>query len=383
MTRTLVALGLALVAAACGDADPAGPEPPPSALRYSIISGGYYHTCGLAISGAAYCWGDNAFGTLGDGSRTARTQPARVAGSTLFSTLDAGAGHNCALSTTGDAFCWGQNDEGQLGDASLSIRDRPAAVDADLSFIAISAGHAHSCALTAAGTAWCWGDNSRGQLGNPAAVGRATSPVQVLAFTPFTRIHAGYYQTCALDSSGAAWCWGLNDSGQLGDGSTEDRAAPTPVHGGLAFSDLAPGDRFVCGIAESQLHCWGAARSHELGFNAASPAPLLLFGVPASAVVTSMGASTIPSVSPYGCVLRRVAVECWGGAIRALRAAAPSPDPLDPPVRAAALAAGADHVCVLSTAGYAYCGGGNYFGQLGDGTRTDRPALVAIPGPIP
>ena len=246
-----IALAL-LVASACSDDEgPAGPTPPPSALRFQNLDVGYFSACGLTRAGAAYCWGWNVFGALGDGTRDTRLRPVRVAGGHVFEALDVGAGHACGVTAAGPAWCWGQNDEGQLGDGSFAIRDEPVAVAGGHEFVSISAGHAHSCALTAEGVAWCWGDDSAGQLGDGAGASpRSEVPVRVQFEQPFRSIHAGYYQTCALDMEGRAWCWGSNTSGQNGDGSEEARHAPVPVATERSFSALAPGDRFVCGISD-------------------------------------------------------------------------------------------------------------------------------------
>jgi alpha-tubulin suppressor-like RCC1 family protein len=380
---TRLAVAITLILAACGaGSDAAGPTAPPGALRYVDIATGYYHTCALTATGTAFCWGENGFGTLGDGTRTDRVQPSPVDATTPFSAIDAGAGHNCALTSQGAAWCWGQNDEGQLGDGSVTVRDRPVAVAGGLLFTQVSAGHAHSCGLAAGGQAWCWGDNSSGQLGNGQSATKSAAPVPVSAAVAFARIEAGYYQTCALDAAGNAYCWGQNDAGQNGDGSFELRTLPVPVSGSRLFTALSAGDRFVCALSAGDVWCWGAARTGELGPHPASSTPVRLPGSPAaSRVAAAMGASTNASAHPYGCVLRGGRAACWGGAIRAVRAAGASEAELEPAFRATTLATGSDHVCVLDGRGYAYCGGGNYFGQLGDGTRTDRATLVGVAGP--
>src|SRR5690606_36243287 len=115
----LAAAAALLWFAACSDDEPAGPTPPPSAIRYSIVDAGYYHTCALTPSGRAHCWGRNSFGTLGDGTTDDRTLPTPVDGGPALVSLDAGAGHNCALTAAGAAWCWGLNDEGQVGDGTF------------------------------------------------------------------------------------------------------------------------------------------------------------------------------------------------------------------------------------------------------------------------
>lgn len=384
--RALAAV-IVLLCAACADDDPAGPTPPSSALRYSTIDGGYYHTCALTLTGGAHCWGRNAFGTLGDGTTDERSRPTRVNTSLSFSSLDAGAGHNCAVTAAGTAWCWGLNDEGQLGDGTFNYRTVPVAVSGGHTFTAVSAGHAHSCGLTADGTAWCWGDDSHGQLGDggPTGPGKSPEPVPVQSAEPFASIYAGYYQSCGITTTAMAYCWGQNVAGQIGDGSRSERHAPAPVSGGLSFRSLAPGDRFVCGASSGDVWCWGANTYGQLGPEAPDTAlvPVRLDGVGStpSAIFASSGASTIPGTESYGCALfTNGRTDCWGGAVPGLRQRG-APAPLDERIRAAGLAAGAQHICLLSRDGYAYCGGANFAGQLGDGTRTARAELVPVHGP--
>ena len=367
-------LATSLLALACGDG--AGPTGPPvaGALRYEQLGAGYAHTCALGRSGTVYCWGGNEAGMLGDGTRTARALPVAVRGTPAFVALDVGAAHSCALTAEGAAWCWGQNDEGQLGDGSFAARDVPVAVTGAPSFARISAGHAHSCALTGQGTAYCWGDDSQVQLGDgDGGATRSPVPVPVIATESFTHITAGYYQTCALTAAGAAYCWGLGSSGQNGDDTGESRSVPARVAGGPAFLEIAAGDRFVCAGAPGPPWCWGALT--------ASAVPDPLPGAPAvQHVAASLGASTIPGAAAYACgIVADGRSWCWGGSVRALREAGAAP--LATSVTGRAIAAGAQHVCILDERGYAYCGGANYAGQVGDGTHTDRSTLVPVAAP--
>jgi alpha-tubulin suppressor-like RCC1 family protein len=321
-----------------------------------------------------YCWGGNDAGMLGDGTRTARVQPVAVRGPSGFVALDVGAAHSCTLTAGGTAWCWGHNDEGQLGDGSFLARDVPVAVAGAPSFAQISAGHAHGCALTGQGAAYCWGDDSQGQLGDGDEGGtRSPTPVPVATAESFTHITAGYYQTCALTAAGAAYCWGLGSSGQNGDDAAESRTAPVRVAGGRTFLEIAAGDRFVCADAAGQPWCWGALTG--------SAVPVPQPAVPAvQGVVASLGASTIPGAAAYACGIAADGRPwCWGGSVRALREAGAAPLGTSPD--GVAIAAGAQHVCILDERGYAYCGGGNYAGQVGDGTHTDRGALVPVAAP--
>ncbi|HSJ09418.1 MAG TPA: hypothetical protein VK928_05870, partial [Longimicrobiales bacterium] len=291
----------------------------------------------------------------------------------------------CGLGSGGGASCWGHNDEGQLGDGTFTTRDRPVAVSGGIVFTAVSAGHAHSCGLTADGSAYCWGDDSRGQLGDGAGgATRSTRPVRVLGERAFARVVAGYYASCALGTDGAAWCWGRNDEGQLGDGTTEQRDEPVRVSGSVPFTALDVGDRFACALRSGQAWCWGENRHDVLGTGAAgmSAVPVRVDGTTSlTTITTSIGPSTIGGAEAYACGTRTDgSALCWGGATRGLRARSATPVHVGEGIRFTALAAGTLHACGLNRDGYAFCGGGNGSGQLGDGTRTDRATMVGVAG---
>jgi alpha-tubulin suppressor-like RCC1 family protein len=374
--KLLVAI---LALSACGDA---GTEPR-AGHEFSAITAGYLHTCALDRNGAAYCWGNNDAGTLGDGTRTARSIPARVSGSNVFTQLAAGAAHNCALASGGTAYCWGHNDEGQLGDGTSVDRLVPTAVTS-YAFTHISAGHAHTCAVTGNGTGYCWGDGSRGQLGiGEEGATRTNRPVAVLAATPWQRVYAGYYQSCGLTTVGDAYCWGGGESGQNGDSTQATSYVPVRVRTSRRFQSLALGDRFVCGVSSGEVWCWGANRSGELGrpADAGSTVPVRVGSISgAIAGSASMGVSTIgASAEPYACaVLADERALCWGGAVPPFRAAGALPAVLASDVRVTQAAAGAIHVCVLDDARRAWCAGANGSGQLGDGTNTNRSVLTPV-----
>src|SRR5207249_2745310 len=193
-------------------------------------------TCAVTLNGGVKCWGNNDFGSLGDNTITSRQVPVDVVGPGGVGRLSgavaiaAGGYHACALAATGALQCWGDNAYGEVGDGSTTNRLAPVAVSGLSSgVIAVSAGDLHTCALIVGGGAKCWGAGSFGELGDGAGLNRST-PVDVPGLTSgVAAVSAGEKYTCALAFGGGAKCWGTNAYGQLGDNSITDRYAPVDV----------------------------------------------------------------------------------------------------------------------------------------------------------
>ena len=218
-----------------GDSD-LGPHATPREItgghRFAALAAGRGHACGLTASGAAWCWGDG--GALGDGGIADRRQPVEVLGERSFTGITAGESVSCAIDSDGLAWCWGIAFEGQLGQGSTPSPNLfvPIPVSGGLRFQALAAGHHRVCGLDLEGAAWCWGSNYNGGLGDNSSVSQP-APVRVAGDKRYVAIAAGDYHTCALDVEGAAWCWGENSDarggGALGDGTVRSRSAPTRV----------------------------------------------------------------------------------------------------------------------------------------------------------
>ena len=261
-----------------------------------IVEGGLtfselHHTggvsCGLTTTGKPYCWGTNVIQgsqMIGAGGATSPT-PIPVNGGLTFTTMAVGAAP-CGLTAPGDplgnVWCWGENKWGVVGNGTSDNRFfEPVRGGGGLTFTSIDAGGNQTCALTEAGEAYCWGLNKSGQLGIgdptlpticflPTGTVCARTPVAVTGGHTFTQINSSEElqegHVCAITTAADAYCWGKNFLGQVGDGTTIDRAAPTLVIGGHKFIDIATGGAQTCGVTtERELYCWGNNSRGQLG----------------------------------------------------------------------------------------------------------------------
>ncbi|MFJ4160235.1 RCC1 domain-containing protein [Microbacterium testaceum] len=218
------------------------------------VSTGATHVLALMSDGSVKAWGNNGSGQVGDGSTTNRLSPVQVSGLTSGVTQVAGGAFaSYALSSDGSVKAWGSNGAGQVGDGSKTTRRTPVQVSGLTSGVTqVTAGALSGYALSSDGSVKAWGYNGNGELGDGSSTS-STTPVRVSGLNSgVTQIGAGYASGYALLSDGAAKAWGKNDSGQLGDGSTTNRATPVSValpsgHAvkRLAASTSIPLDAFV------------------------------------------------------------------------------------------------------------------------------------------
>ncbi len=344
-------------------------------VALSSVSAGKDHTCGVTPGGAAYCWGANF---LGNGAFGGSTTPVAVSGGRTFTAVSAGYDHSCGVTTAGAAYCWGNDNNG-----SYTLSSTPVAVSGSLTFASISAGYEATCGVTTGGAAYCWGANNYGQLGNAGDNFWEATPVAVSGGLTFASVSAGFDHTCGVTTGGAAYCWGDNGYGELGNGTSTSSTTPVAVSGGLTFAMISAGNGSVigvtCGVTTSgAAYCWGDNSQGELGnatlTSSNTPVPVaggLTFAAVSATYYVTCGVTT--SGAAY----------CWGdnysGQLgNGTRTSSTTPVAVLGGLTFASVTTDPGHSCGVTTSNAAYCWGDNSEGGLGDGTTTNSSTPVAV-----
>jgi alpha-tubulin suppressor-like RCC1 family protein len=420
---------------------PRTPALVPGVTGATAIAGSWQHACAIVGNGALTCWGNNAQGQIGDGTQIGPRPPTTPAAAALPRSVTAvvtGREHTCALAAD-DLRCWGGNAQGQVDPSQPSMPiPSPKSVDATgADPIAVAAGAQHTCIVQGAGEnpVVCWGANGSGQLGGGTAIGNATSvvagatftcavatdgaifcwgdnhygqlaigddtvrttPVQVPSLAHAGALAAGRAHTCAtadgVAGARATYCWGSNDSGELGTGSSNDDAVIGLVSQ-LQAIGLAAGGAHTCATAaDEQLRCWGRGDSGQLlaapGGDGVITTPRMVdlvapaggdgvFAIAAGAAHTCVAATVSASVLCFGL---NTSGQLGGGFVSAMSdasVAAPFGTSTPRP-RPVAAAAGDAHTCAVDDRGAVWCWGRGDEGQLGDSTGIERLSPTEIP----
>jgi alpha-tubulin suppressor-like RCC1 family protein len=278
------------------------------------LSTAHDRTCIVtAYGGAVQCWGDNSNGGLGDNTMTNRKVPTQVVGLTSgWKSVRVGYAFTCALSVAGAVKCWGALP------ASPGFTTTPTDVAGlegavgEIPVGQITVGQDHACAVLNNGAVECWGDNTNGEIGVPSPT-LVYPPVAVTGMSSgVTDVAAGFRTTCAVKAT-VDYCWGSNNWGQVGDGTTTDTPSPLPVVGvgGSAFR-ASLSDRYSCVLSNNGgvgAQCWGKNDLGELGDGTTTSRVNLAYVMGMTTGVVSFSAGT----SAHGCaVLTGGAAKCWG-----------------------------------------------------------------------
>lgn len=311
-----------------------------------------------------------------------------------FTSISAGGGHSLAIGSDGKTYAWGLNASGQLGDGSGVSQKYPVevAMPDGVTFTEVYAGHEFSLAYGDDGKAYTWGLNTSGQLGDGTFDSRPIpGPVAVPAGVSFTSVTAGGAHVLAFGDDGKVYAWGTNLSGQLGDDSRTDRNAPVEVlvPAGVSFTSLAPGFEHSLALGDDgKVYAWGWNGSGQIGTGVGS---FLLTPVE----VSTPSGLTFTKVRAHGdssfAFANDGTVYGWGGNYDGRLGNGESTNQFLPIEVAAPagvtfveLSAGETHTLALGSDGNTYAWGSNSLGQLGDGSGTNQlvPVEVAVPSGV-
>jgi alpha-tubulin suppressor-like RCC1 family protein len=344
------------------------------------VASGLVHSCAAFKSGRVKCWGDNSLSQAGSLSADTTT-PVTVGGITTALSLTAGLYHTCAILFGGTVQCWGYNGFGQLGDKTKgSSMTTPVTVNGIADATAIAGGFYHSCAVLAKGTVQCWGHNDRGQLGNGTTQDSAI-PVTVDGITTATAISAGFSHTCAVLSTGGVQCWGDNAKGQLGGEPAPDAKPMVTVKGITTATSVSLGDAHSCVLqSDGQIKCWGYNGRGQLGdgTTTSTTTPITVGGINT--------AKSIDAGHNHVCAtLSDNTVKCWGSNSKGQLgngtfSAYLAPVAVEGMDRVRSISTNDAHTCAAQDQGTIHCWGFNGMGQLGNGTKIDSATPIAVLG---
>lgn len=354
----------------------------------SVVTVGQTHSCAL-VGGGIKCWGGGIDGQLGngtsgrlpDGSPNQSSFAVDVAG--IGNAVDVAAGdhHACAVGDDGAVRCWGRNDYGQLGDGTQQSSAVPVDVvgiggASGLTARKVEAGAGHTCAIvdtaTVTGAVYCWGSNEFGQLGNgTSSLTPEWTPVPAVGVTGATEIAAGYGYTCAVVTGGDVKCWGNDEVGQLGDGGGASSATPIDVFLGVPATRIAAGESHACALlVDGSVACWGSNGYGQLGRFpfADNMTPALVTGI---AGATALGAGWADTCA----VIANDTVDCWGNSSPITGV----PAQVSGVAGASRVEVGTRHTCAVAGSGV-QCWGENGAGQLGNGFTSQAASPVGVVG---
>ena len=321
----------------------------------SLVAGAEF-TCGLDASHAAYCWGANFYGQLGNGGMVADPSPQPVSGALQFTQLVAGRFHACGITAAQDAYCWGWDYTGQLGAGDVSSErctffsldpcsTTPRLVSGGHKWAVLSADDRATCGIAVGGVAYCWGLDIGGNDGLYCqeadwVQGCAHTPIQVGSNHAFRNISIGDVHRCEQTADLKIECWGANYWGAFGDGTTNYSVTPVTAAGGVGYPFFVANRTGLCAlVADGHAQCWGNDTYGQVGDGVMQDAQLVPTDVSGGYTFTTLASS-----------------------------------------------GNSEHMCGITSEGRAVCWGWSAFAQLGDGSfeSSSTPQLVhLVPGSWP
>lgn len=294
------------------------------------ISAGSATTCAIASDDKAYCWGSGQYGALGNGGTANSTTPVAVGGVLATKTLVSihTGSTPCALDNTGVVYCWGYGHNGEMGHGVfVDTNTLPASITmtgalANKTVKSLGTGNGSTiCAIGSDDLLYCWGGNGNGALGD-GTTNSSPSPKLInygalAGITIKNVVSTG--TTCAVGTNGAAYCWGLNSNGTVGDNSQNERHSPVPVFAtgalaGKTITSITSGGSSSCALdSAGAAYCWGSNNGGAIGSNA----PGGIYPTPQAVYMSGvLAGKSLVSISTGGMTTCGVASDsgayCWG-----------------------------------------------------------------------
>ncbi len=331
------------------------------------------HSCGIDETGTLHCWGKNDSGQVGNGTTIDQETPAAISANTDWSNVSLGTNHSCATRKDNTLWCWGSNTSFQLGH-SPENNQQPSQLNQtnedDSStteqWLASSSGNSHTCAIKTDNSLWCWGGNTKGQIGQGSVTAFFSEPTQLAENDTWLSISANGDHNCAVRKDDRSlWCWGNNQAGQIGNGTTENSLTPSLIAEGSTWDKISLGTDHSCGIKDNgSLWCWGDNSRSQLGDGStlASSSPKQI-GSAINWQAISLGNQFSCAISSDG------RLWCWGGNDQYQQGNAETTDIVAPSVISddsdwRSISSGNTHSCAIKNDDSLWCWGNSIYGQV-------------------
>jgi alpha-tubulin suppressor-like RCC1 family protein len=367
-------------------------------INATAIAGGYSQFCALMTDQSVYCWGQNQYGEVGDGTTTNRSNPVKVTLPQPASAISAGglytglasipySAHSCARLVSGAITCWGSNSNGELGVGDTAQHAGPQPITsfpAAVSIVEVAAGGAMTCAITNSSALYCWGANNAGQVGNglsvPLSMGGVTTPTVIIS-GGVKHVAVGGFHTCVIKADDSLYCWGQNSFGQLGDSTQNGTKQPGAAVPGLSgVLEVVAGHWSTCARTATAVYCWGFNGGGELGDGTLtdqhSPEQIQALS---GATQLTMGENHAGAITASGTFM-------WGKDSEGelgdgmMVSSVPTPEAVSALSNLTMLKLSRISSCGLTMGGQVLCWGYNGFGELGSGDTT--VVTSATPSPV-